>query len=84
MKIWDFDAKMILNVLDDPLDVTHRISELTLQDYTDNRNNYPGQRIQDSDLFHDVSQTMQSVIIEAYPEIYDITEFECCLQHQTE
>ena len=44
MKIWDFDAKMILNVLDDPLDVTHRISELTLQDYTDNRNNYPGQR----------------------------------------
>lgn len=84
MKTWDFNAKMILNVLDDPLEVAHRISDLTLQDYTDNHNNYPGRRLQDSELFRDVSLRMQSVITKAYPEIYDITEFECCLQHQTE
>lgn len=84
MKIWDFDAKMIFNVLDNATDVSKRISALSIKDYTENNNNYPGVRITDGELFKDVSFRMQRAITQAYPEIYDITDFECCLQRQSE
>jgi len=81
------DSKLIFDVLSDPDEVSNRILELRNSDYTSNQDNYPGIRIddvQDSELFSDVSNTIINAICNAYPDIIEITEFECCLQHQSE